>query len=74
MPMTQEERASAIHDIRDLMAVSWGLDAEHKRLFLEDAQVFTPEELDRLSQLSDKDLGNELKRLENFARLTTQRN
>jgi len=63
-PEELRERAIAVRDIRSMMRVATGLDSEHKRVHLADAQVFTPTELDRLSELTEKELDQELARLE----------
>jgi hypothetical protein len=67
------ERAHCVRDLRDLFNVSAGLGSEMKRNFLEDAELFSAEEPDFLSKMTDKELHQFLTRLENLLTIEQKR-
>lgn len=58
------DREVRVRDLRDLLKVAPGSDAEVKRNFLGDVEVFTSPELDRMCKLNDDQLEHDLFRLQ----------
>jgi hypothetical protein len=58
------EREDRVRNLRSDLLISPGLDSEHKRLYLEHCELFTPDEINGLAEATNEELCRSLSRIE----------